>query len=96
MHEPDIDPRRIRTLIGFQREGPLSGVYIMGGGAVDGQHFCATNPSCCRPSSPHNPSQARGASTPVIAVPSSYVWTSRRRCCVSMVLISGTRRSCEL
>jgi hypothetical protein len=49
MHGSDIDPRRIRTLMGFQHEGPLSGVYIMRGGAVGGEHTCATNPSCSRP-----------------------------------------------
>jgi hypothetical protein len=36
MRGPDIDPRRIRTLMGFQREGLLSGVYIIRGGAVGG------------------------------------------------------------
>jgi hypothetical protein len=56
MHGPDIDPRRIRTLMGFQREGPLSGVYIMRGGDVGGEHSYATNPSSRRPSSPCNPS----------------------------------------
>jgi hypothetical protein len=55
MHGPDIDPRRIRTLMGSKREGQLSGVYIMRGGAVGSQHSCATNPSCRRPSSPCNP-----------------------------------------
>jgi hypothetical protein len=49
MRRPDIDPRRIRTLIGFQREVPLSGVYIMTGGTVDGDHSCATNPNYRRP-----------------------------------------------
>jgi hypothetical protein len=63
MRGPDIDPRRIRTLMGFQREGPLSGVYIMRGGAVGGQHPWATNPSCRCPSSPCNPSRACSAST---------------------------------
>jgi hypothetical protein len=77
---PGIDPSRIRTLIGFQREGPLSGVYIMRGRAVVGQHSCATNPSCRRPSSPRNPRRACGASTPMIGVPALYVWTLRRRC----------------
>jgi hypothetical protein len=32
----------------------------------------------------------------MIGVPALYVWTLRRRCCVAVVLIGGTRRrSCE-
>jgi hypothetical protein len=88
MHRPDINPMRIRTQMGFQREVPLSGVYIMRGGAVGGQHLCTTNPSYHHPSSPRNPSQARGASTPMTGVPTPY--------CVSVVLIGRIRRrSCE-
>jgi hypothetical protein len=52
MRGPDIDPRRIRILMGFQREGPLSGIYIMRGGAMGGEHSCAINPKCHRLSSP--------------------------------------------
>jgi hypothetical protein len=96
MRGPDIDRRRIRTLMGFQHEGLLIGFYIMRGGAVGGEHTCATNPSYSRPSSPRNPSRARGASTPVTSVPAPYMWTLRRRCFVAVVLIGGTRRrSCE-
>jgi hypothetical protein len=78
--------------MGFQREGPLSGVYTMRGGVVGGEHSCATNPNCRDSSSPRNPSRARGASTPVTGVPVPYLWTSRRRCCVAVVLIGGIRR----
>jgi hypothetical protein len=49
MHGADIDPRRIRTLKGFQCEGLLSGVYIMRGRVMGGEHSCATNPSYYRP-----------------------------------------------
>jgi hypothetical protein len=77
MRELDIDLRRIRTLMGFQRKGPLSRVYIMRGEAVGGEPSYATNPSCSRPYSPRNPSQARGASTPVTGVPAPYMWTLR-------------------
>jgi hypothetical protein len=88
----DIGLRRIRTLMGFQREGPLSGVYIMRGGAVGGEHSCATNPSCSHPSSPQNPRRVHGASTPVTSVPAPYVWTLRRCRCIVVVLIGRTRR----
>ena len=54
-------------------------------GAVGGGHSRATNPS-----------RARSASTPVIGVPAPYVWTSRRRRCVAVVLIGETSRSSEL
>jgi hypothetical protein len=49
MHGPDIDPRRIRILMGFQHEDPLNGVYIMRGGALGGEHSCTTNPTAVAP-----------------------------------------------
>jgi hypothetical protein len=89
----DINPRSIRTLIeDFLREGALSGVYVMRDGAVDGEYSCATNLNCRHISSPRNPSRVCGANTPVTGVPVPYVWTSRRCCCIAVVLIGRTRR----
>jgi hypothetical protein len=44
MRGPDINSRRIRTLIGFQREGPLSGVDIMRGGGYGRQTLLRHKP----------------------------------------------------